>query len=80
MKEKKQNLLNKNQIEFLLKELHNELTKEEKKPIVAELAFDAATFDPHDNGSTRIIVFNAQTLEGENKTKVIYVEKKKKKW
>ena len=77
MKIKKQNLLNKNQIEFLLKELHNELTKEEKKPIVAALAFDAATIDPRDNGSTGIIVFNAQPLEGENKTKVVYVEKNK---
>lgn len=74
---KKQNLLNKNQIEYLLHELHTELTKDENEPIIATLAFDAATIDPTDQGSNALIVFDAQPLKGEYKSKVVYVQKNK---
>ena len=46
IKNKEDNLLNKSQIKYLLEELRKEMTKDENEPIVACIAFDAATIDP----------------------------------
>lgn len=74
MKIKKENLMNKNQIEFLLHELHNELSKDENEPIISVLGFDAATIDPRNQGSNGLFVFNAQPLKGNLKSKVVYAK------
>ena len=74
VKNKQDNLLNKDQIEYLLEELRGEMSKKENEPIVATIAFDAATIDPRNQGLNGIFVFNYQPLDGSKPTKVINLE------
>ena len=70
IKSKENNLLNKNQIKYLLEELKKEMSKEENGPIIATLAFDAATINPGNQGSNGLVLFNSQPLNGCLSTKV----------
>lgn len=74
IKNKEENLLNKNQIKFLLEELRNEMVKDENEPIVAAIAFDAATIDPRNQGSNGLFVFNFQPLNGSQRTSIVNVD------
>ena len=74
IKNKQENLLNKDQIKYLLEELRGEMSKEENEPIVATIAFDAATIDPRNQNSNGVLVFNYQPLDGSTPTKVINLE------
>lgn len=74
VKNKEENLLNQNQIKYLLEELRNEMAKDENEPIVAAIAFDAATIDPRDQGSNGLFVFNFQPLNGSKRTRIVNVE------
>ena len=74
VKNKEENLLNQNQIKYLLEELRNEMAKDENEPIVAAIAFDAATIDPRDQGSNGLFVFNFQPLDGSKRTRIVNVE------
>lgn len=71
IKNKQENLLNENQIKYLLEELRGEMLKEENEPIIATIAFDAATIDPRNQGSNGVFLYNYQPLEGDSPTKVI---------
>ena len=77
MKIKKDNLLNQNQLEFLLHELHKEYSKDENKPIVAASKPNAATIDPRDQGSTALFVFDAQPLNGQLRSNVVFAKANK---
>lgn len=55
----------------MLEELRGEMLKEENEPIIATIAFDAATIDPRNQGSNGVFLYNYQPLEGDSPTKVI---------
>ena len=76
IKNKEDNLLNRNQIKYLLEELRKEMTKDENEPIVACIAFYAATIDPRNQDSNGLFVFNFQPLDGSQKTQVVNLETK----
>lgn len=71
IKSKEDNLLNERQIKYLLEELKGEMSKDENKPIIATISFDAATIDPENQGSNGLFVFNYQPLQGDLPTKVV---------
>ena len=71
IKNKQENLLNKDQIKYLFEKLHREMSKENNEPIVATITFNAATIDPQNQGSNGVFVFNYQPLDGSKPTKVI---------
>ncbi|KAK8888509.1 hypothetical protein M9Y10_039588 [Tritrichomonas musculus] len=77
MKIKKENLLNKNQLEFLLHELHKEYSKDENEPIIAALGFDAATIDPLYQNSTGLFVFTSQPVKGQLRTNIVLAQPNK---
>ena len=59
------NLLDENQIQFLLEEFRKELTDE--GDIYATIAYDACTVDPVNSYDSNLFVFNAQPLKRNNK-------------
>lgn len=71
LKYERSNLLDSNQIQVLLDEFKNELSKDEE--VYATIAYYSATVDPGESNDSNLFVFNFQPLNGSIGSKIVNI-------